>query len=69
MATRGGIPVGTLTANEGRLIDTQGRKCDFRKSVIILTCNLESGLAKKRGMGLGTGRKILRKLIESSTNI
>lgn len=39
--------------DEGRLTDAQGRKCDFRESVIILTSNLGSGVVKKRRMGFG----------------
>jgi ATP-dependent Clp protease ATP-binding subunit ClpA len=30
--------------DEGALTDAQGRKCDFRESVIILTSNLGSGV-------------------------
>jgi ATP-dependent Clp protease ATP-binding subunit ClpA len=37
--------------DEGTLTDAQGRKCDFREAVIILTSNLGSGLVKKRRMG------------------
>jgi ATP-dependent Clp protease ATP-binding subunit ClpC len=39
--------------DEGTLTDAQGRKCDFREAVIILTSNLGSGVAKKRRMGFG----------------
>jgi ATP-dependent Clp protease ATP-binding subunit ClpC len=39
--------------DEGTLTDAQGRKCDFRESVIILTSNLGSGVVKKRRMGFG----------------
>lgn len=39
--------------DEGTLTDSQGRKCSFRDSVIILTSNLGSGVAKKRRMGFG----------------
>lgn len=39
--------------DEGTLTDSQGRKCSFRESVIILTSNLGSGVAKKRRMGFG----------------
>ncbi|MEI6177390.1 MAG: ATP-dependent Clp protease ATP-binding subunit, partial [Verrucomicrobiota bacterium] len=39
--------------DEGMLTDAQGRKCDFRESVIILTSNLGSGVVKKRRMGFG----------------
>jgi ATP-dependent Clp protease ATP-binding subunit ClpC len=39
--------------DEGTLTDAQGRKCDFRESVIILTSNLGSGEVKKRRMGFG----------------
>lgn len=39
--------------DEGTLTDAQGRKCDFREAVIILTSNLGSGSAKKRRMGFG----------------
>jgi ATP-dependent Clp protease ATP-binding subunit ClpC len=39
--------------DEGTLTDAQGRKCDFRESVIILTSNLGSRVAKKRRMGFG----------------
>lgn len=39
--------------DEGTLTDAQGRKCDFRESVIILTSNLGSGVARKRRMGFG----------------
>jgi ATP-dependent Clp protease ATP-binding subunit ClpC len=39
--------------DEGTLTDAQGRKCDFRESVIILTSNLGSGAIVKRRMGFG----------------
>ncbi len=39
--------------DEGTLTDAQGRKCDFRESVIILTSNLGSEVVKKRRMGFG----------------
>jgi ATP-dependent Clp protease ATP-binding subunit ClpC len=39
--------------DEGTLTDAQGRKCDFRESVIILTSNLGSGMIGKRRMGFG----------------
>jgi AAA domain (Cdc48 subfamily) len=39
--------------DEGTLTDAQGRKCDFRESVFILTSNLGSGEVKKRRMGFG----------------
>ena len=39
--------------DEGTLTDSQGRKCNFRESVIILTSNLGSGVVKKRRMGFG----------------
>jgi ATP-dependent Clp protease ATP-binding subunit ClpC len=39
--------------DEGTLTDAQGRKCDFRESVIILTSNLGSGGVMKRRMGFG----------------
>jgi ATP-dependent Clp protease ATP-binding subunit ClpA len=39
--------------DEGTLTDAQGRKCDFRESVIILTSNLGSGVVKNRRMGFG----------------
>jgi len=39
--------------DEGMLTDAQGRKCDFRESVIILTSNLGSGGVVKRRMGFG----------------
>jgi ATP-dependent Clp protease ATP-binding subunit ClpA len=39
--------------DEGTLTDAQGRKCDFRESVIILTSNLGSGEVVKRRMGFG----------------
>ncbi len=39
--------------DEGKLTDAQGRKCDFRESVIILTSNLGSGEVVKRRMGFG----------------
>ncbi len=39
--------------DEGMLTDAQGRKCDFRESVIILTSNLGSVVVKKRRMGFG----------------
>ncbi|MDP3848907.1 MAG: ATP-dependent Clp protease ATP-binding subunit [Luteolibacter sp.] len=39
--------------DEGTLTDAQGRKCDFRESVIILTSNLGSGGLVKRRMGFG----------------
>jgi ATP-dependent Clp protease ATP-binding subunit ClpA len=39
--------------DEGTLTDAQGRKCDFRESVIILTSNLGSGVVRKRKMRFG----------------
>jgi ATP-dependent Clp protease ATP-binding subunit ClpC len=39
--------------DEGVLTDSQGRKCSFRESLIILTSNLGSGVVKKRAMGFG----------------
>jgi ATP-dependent Clp protease ATP-binding subunit ClpA len=39
--------------DEGTLTDAQGRKCDFRNAVIILTSNLGAGVAAKRAMGFG----------------
>jgi ATP-dependent Clp protease ATP-binding subunit ClpC len=39
--------------DEGTLTDAQGRKCDFREAVIILTSNLGSGGVVKRKMGFG----------------
>ncbi len=39
--------------DDGILTDSQGRKCNFREAVIILTSNLGSGEAKKRRMGFG----------------
>ena len=39
--------------DEGTLTDSQGRKCGFRESVIILTSNLGSGEVRKRRMGFG----------------
>lgn len=39
--------------DEGMLTDSQGRKCSFRESLIILTSNLGSGVVKKRAMGFG----------------
>jgi ATP-dependent Clp protease ATP-binding subunit ClpA len=39
--------------DEGTLTDAQGRNCDFREAVIILTSNLGSGEVKKRRMGFG----------------
>jgi ATP-dependent Clp protease ATP-binding subunit ClpC len=39
--------------DEGTLTDAQGRKCDFRESVIILTSNLGAGAPIKRQMGFG----------------
>ena len=42
--------------DEGTLTDAQGRKCDFRESVIILTSNLGSGGGPvKRFMGFAVG--------------
>ena len=41
--------------DEGKLTDAQGRKCDFRESVIILTSNLGTGGVVKRSMGFGMG--------------
>ncbi len=43
--------------DEGTLTDAQGRKCDFRESVIILTSNLGSGVVNKRRMGFGMEEK------------
>jgi ATP-dependent Clp protease ATP-binding subunit ClpA len=34
--------VGSLSAEEGSLTDSCGRKCDFREAVIILSNNLLS---------------------------
>ena len=39
--------------DEGKLTDAQGRKCDFREAVIILTSNLGTGGVVKRAMGFG----------------
>jgi ATP-dependent Clp protease ATP-binding subunit ClpC len=39
--------------DEGTLTDSQGRKCDFREAVIVLTSNLGTGVVKKRRMGFG----------------
>jgi ATP-dependent Clp protease ATP-binding subunit ClpC len=39
--------------DEGTLTDAQGRKCDFRESVIILTSNLGTCGPMKRRMGFG----------------
>ncbi len=39
--------------DEGTLTDAQGRKCDFREAVIILTSNLGTGGVVKRKMGFG----------------
>ena len=39
--------------DDGILTDAQGRKCDFRESVIILTSNWGSGELRKRRMGFG----------------
>jgi ATP-dependent Clp protease ATP-binding subunit ClpC len=39
--------------DEGALTDAQGRKCDFREAVIILTSNLGTGGVVKRKMGFG----------------
>jgi ATP-dependent Clp protease ATP-binding subunit ClpC len=39
--------------DEGTLTDAQGRKCDFKNAVIILTCNLGAGVAAKRALGFG----------------
>ena len=39
--------------DEGKLTDAQGRKCDFREAVIILTSNLGTGGVVKRKMGFG----------------
>ena len=41
--------------DEGTLTDAQGRKCDFREAVIILTSNLGSGGPVKRFMGFAAG--------------
>ncbi len=38
--------------DEGTLTDAQGRKCDFREAVIILTSNLGTGQVKRK-MGFG----------------
>ena len=38
--------------DEGTLTDAQGRKCDFRESVIVLTSNLGTGQVKRK-MGFG----------------
>lgn len=39
--------------DEGSLTDAQGRKCDFRNSVIILTSNLGAAAPVTRRMGFG----------------
>ena len=39
--------------DEGKLTDAQGRKCDFRQAVIILTSNLGTGGVVKRRLGFG----------------
>jgi ATP-dependent Clp protease ATP-binding subunit ClpC len=39
--------------DEGKLTDAQGRKCDFREAVIILTSNLGTGGVVKRRLGFG----------------
>ena len=39
--------------DDGILTDAQGRKCDFRESVIILASNWGSGELRKRRMGFG----------------
>lgn len=39
--------------DEGTFTDAQGRKCDFREAVIILTSNLGTGGVVKRKMGFG----------------
>lgn len=39
--------------DEGSMTDAQGRKCDFRESIIILTSNLGAGGVVKRKMGFG----------------
>ncbi len=44
--------------DEGTLTDAQGRKCDFRESVIILTSNLGAGVPVKRGMGFGAEAEV-----------
>ena len=42
--------------DDGTLTDAQGRKCDLRESVIILTSNLGSGgVPVKRFMGFAAG--------------
>ena len=43
--------------DEGTLTDAQGRKCDFREAVIILTSNLGSGGPVKRFMGFAAGEE------------
>ncbi len=43
--------------DEGTLTDAQGRKCNFRESVIILTSNLGSGELKRRRMGFGAAEE------------
>ena len=45
--------------DEGTLTDAQGRKCDFREAVIILTSNLGSGGGPvKRFMGFAAGDEV-----------
>jgi ATP-dependent Clp protease ATP-binding subunit ClpC len=46
--------------DEGRLTDSQGRKVDFRNTVIIMTSNIGSRQLKDFGTGMGfaTGNKI-----------
>ena len=45
--------------DEGTLTDAQGRKCDFRESVIILTSNPGSGGGPvKRFMGFAAGDEV-----------
>src|SRR5262245_52299262 len=38
----------------GRLTDTQGRTADFRRTIIILTSNIGSGMTSERVAGFGT---------------
>ncbi len=55
--------------DEGTLTDSQGRKCSFRESVIILTSNLGSGVEKKRRMGFGMDRMLGGRIAEKILNV
>jgi ATP-dependent Clp protease ATP-binding subunit ClpC len=43
--------------DDGRLTDAQGRRVDFKNTVIIMTSNLGSDLVSRRALGFGGGQE------------